>query len=180
MLSIMIWFVGTLVLTALSWQALADRRSARFARFLAVVALWAVLVMSGPAWLHAVRLVSQILSWLLLAAFLLLGVSGLYALSVAGVLPLPGSGKPASSDRRVLVQSGPYRRIRHPVHLALVLLGWAAAFRAPSFFSVVLALITTGLFYFCSYLEDLENLERFGEEYDRYMEKTSMFIPGVF
>jgi protein-S-isoprenylcysteine O-methyltransferase Ste14 len=54
------------------------------------------------------------------------------------------------------------------------------AFKDLSFFSVVLALIATGLLSFCSYLEDLENLEKFGEEYDRYTEKTRMFIPGVF
>jgi protein-S-isoprenylcysteine O-methyltransferase Ste14 len=180
MLSIMIWFVGTLVLTAFSWRILADRRSSRFARFLAVVTLWALLVWSAPAWLHTVRLIPQILSWALLAASLLFGLSALYVLSAAGVLPLLRSRQSATPNSRTLVQSGPYKHIRHPIHLALLLLCWAAAFRVLSFFSVVLALIATALFCFCSYLEDLENLERFGEEYDRYMEKTGIFIPGVF
>jgi protein-S-isoprenylcysteine O-methyltransferase Ste14 len=180
MLSIMVWFVGTLVLAAFSWRVFADRRSSRFSRLLAVLTLWALLVMSAPGWFRNVLSISQIISWVLLAASLVLALSGLYALSGAGGSPRDRSKATSSAKVSTLVTAGPYRYIRHPLHMSLVLLGWGAAFKALSFFSIVLALIATGLLYYCSYQEELENLDRFGEEYDRYMGNTRMFLPGVF
>jgi protein-S-isoprenylcysteine O-methyltransferase Ste14 len=78
-----------------------------------------------------------------------------------------------------LVASGPYRHIRHPMYASLLLLVWGAGFKTASFVSVVLAIAASFLLYVTAYYEELENLERFGEEYDRYMQHTKMFIPGL-
>ena len=176
----MIWFLGSLILAALSWRAFADRTSSRFALFLAEVALWAVLVMSSPGWMRNVLSVIQIVSWILLTLALLLGLSGKYALWGGGSSGQPRRDAAIIPHAARLVTAGPYRFIRHPVYMALILFGWGAALKVASFSSVALAAITTGLLYYCSYREERENLERFGTEYDRYMETTRMFIPGVF
>jgi protein-S-isoprenylcysteine O-methyltransferase Ste14 len=175
----MIWFVGTLILAALSWQAFTDRRSSRFALFLAQATLWAVLVMSAPGWFRNVLSIGQIISWILLLLSLFLAASAFVALSGARGSPQRPSGTTRPSPVSALATKGPYRYIRHPLHAALMLLAWGAASKVPSFFSIALALVTTGLLCYTSYLEELENLERF-EEYDRYMGETRMFIPGVF
>lgn len=180
MLLIMIWFLGSLILAALSWRAFADRTSSRFALFLAEVALWAVLVMSSPGWFRNVFSILQIVSWVLLTVSLVLGLSGFYALSGGGRSGKSRRGGAGIPHAATLVTGGPYRFIRHPVYMALILLGWGAAFKAPSFSGFVLAVIATGLLYYSSYLEEMENLERFGTEYDRYMETTRMLVPGVF
>jgi protein-S-isoprenylcysteine O-methyltransferase Ste14 len=180
MLSIMIWFVGTMVLASLEWRAFGDRRSSRFARFIGEVILWALLVMSAPGWFRNVLSIPHVISWALLAVSLVLALSGLHALSSAGSHQRDRSRVANAAEVSTLVTAGPFKYIRHPLHMSLVLLGWGAAFKVLSFFGILLALIATGLLYFCSYLEELENLERFGEEYDRYMENTRMFVPGVF
>jgi protein-S-isoprenylcysteine O-methyltransferase Ste14 len=176
----MIWFIGTLILAALSWRAFADRRSSRFGLFLAEATLWAVLVMSAPGWFRDPLSIAQIVSWILLAGALVLAVSAFVVLSGGRRSPRRSPGTTRPSQVSPLVTNGPYRYVRHPLYAALMLLAWGAAFKAPSFFSIVLALITTGLLYYTSYQEELENLERFGQEYDLYMGTTTMFIPGVF
>jgi protein-S-isoprenylcysteine O-methyltransferase Ste14 len=179
MLSIMIWFVGAIGLAGYSWRSFADLRSSRFARFIAEVVLWALLVMSASGWFRYVLSVPQVVSWMLLTVSLVLALSGFYALSGARGSPRDRSRTPNPSRVVNLVMAGPYKYIRHPLDTALMLLGWGAAFKVLSFWSVSLALIATGLICYCSYQEELENLERWGEKYDRYIESTWMFLPGV-
>ena len=60
-----------------------------------------------------------------------------------------------------------------------MLLAWGAALKGAGVFSLLFALCASGLLYVACYQEELENLERFGESYDAYMERTKMLIPGI-
>jgi protein-S-isoprenylcysteine O-methyltransferase Ste14 len=181
MLGIMVFLVGALVIAALSWRVFSDVRSHGFARFWVFVVLWALIVMNASAWFRDVLSARQLLSWLLLAGSLWLAFAGFLALRrVRG--PAGPRRRPTQytfEETTGLVTTGPYRFIRHPLYVSLLLLGWGAALKSAGFFSIMFALCTSGLIYITSYLEELENLERFGEAYDQYMGRTKMLIPGV-
>lgn len=78
-----------------------------------------------------------------------------------------------------VVDTGPFRRVRHPLYLA-ALLGYAAtAISSLSLISFVL-LIPVFVFYntIASYEEKLLEA-RFGESYQEYERRTGKWLPGV-
>lgn len=178
---IMLYFVGALAIAGVFWRTFSDLRSHGFMRFLAFEAIWTVLVMNLTAWFRDPLSWNQIISWALLTTSA--------ALATWGFVVLRNAGKPLSRPQRKgmfafeettkLVTTGPYRRIRHPLYASLLLFVWGAMFKSPSFCGILFALAASFLLYVTAYFEELENLEHFGESYDRYMQVTKMFIPGL-
>ncbi|MBV8088216.1 MAG: isoprenylcysteine carboxylmethyltransferase family protein [Alphaproteobacteria bacterium] len=90
------------------------------------------------------------------------------------------SGLVAIQPGHTLVTSGPYRVIRHPSYLGLLLssLGWGLAFR--SAVGVLLAaLLIPPLLARIRAEEQLLHTE-FGAEYDAYRARTARLVPGAF
>ena len=90
------------------------------------------------------------------------------------------SGLVAIQPGHTLVTSGPYRVIRHPSYLGLLLssLGWGLAFR--SAVGVLLAaLLIPPLLARIRAEEQLLHTE-FGAEYDAYRVRTARLVPGAF
>ena len=90
------------------------------------------------------------------------------------------SGLVAIQPGHELVTDGPYRFIRHPSYLGMIvlMLGWALAFRSGP--GVILAaLIIPPLL---SRIRSEEALLRtqFGEQYDAYCRHTSRLVPGIY
>jgi len=92
-----------------------------------------------------------------------------------------GSSKITIEENHRLIFKGIYKCVRHPVYLGtiLVFFGYALSFRA---------LITPLAFFFSFFIlfknrMDLEEKilkERFGKEYELYMEKTKRLIPFIY
>ncbi len=182
MLSIMIFFLGAMLIAAASARTFSDPRSHGFYRFLAFEAIWAIIVMNAQAWFVNVLAVKQLISWTLLFCSLLLALHAFYLFRVVG-RPTTRTPRPTHfrfEETATLVNVGAYRYIRHPMYASLLLLTWGAAFKTLSFFSILLALAAAGLLVLTARAEEFENLERFGEEYDQYMSRTKMFIPYMF
>jgi protein-S-isoprenylcysteine O-methyltransferase Ste14 len=78
-----------------------------------------------------------------------------------------------------LVTSGPYRRIRHPVYTAqmLVSFGWSLA--VGGWLTALCALLLSILLYFKALGEERRLLLRFSEYHD-YKVHTRRFIPFIF
>ena len=181
MLLIMLYFFGALALAGISWRTFGEVRSHGFMRFLAFEAIWAAVVMNLTAWFRDPFSWNQVISWILLIASAIV--------AAWGFMELKRSGKPLAAPQRKgnfafeettrLVSTGPYRHIRHPLYASLLLFTWGTVFKSVSFFGIVLGLAGSFLLYVTAYYEELENLERFGEAYDSYMQRTRMFVPGV-
>jgi protein-S-isoprenylcysteine O-methyltransferase Ste14 len=182
MLDIMVFFVGALVIAALSRRSLADPRSHGFMRFLAFEAIWALIVMNAGSWFRDPLSLRQIVSWAILIASAALAVEAFRKLASSGnPRPVtPESPLYTFENTSQLVSAGIYGKIRHPMYASLILFAWGAALKSTSFWSIATALAATGFLFFTARTEELENLERFGEPYDSYMEETWMFIPGLF
>ena len=182
MLDIMVFFIGALLIAALSHRSLSDPRSHGFMRFLAFEALWALIVMNARPWFRDPLSPHQIVSWLLLAGSAALAASAFLKLGSSGTArPVP-SGSPLFrfENTSQMVTTGVYSKIRHPMYGSLALLGWGAALKGVSFWSLAIAVLASVLVFLTARNEELENLERFGDPYDDYINRTRMFIPGIF
>jgi protein-S-isoprenylcysteine O-methyltransferase Ste14 len=80
-------------------------------------------------------------------------------------------------NTRRLVEVGVYRYIRHPLYASLILFGWGVFFKGVDLLSIALVSMATVLWFLTARYEERFNIDRFGEEYSQYMERTKMFIP---
>jgi protein-S-isoprenylcysteine O-methyltransferase Ste14 len=104
-------------------------------------------------------------------------------LGLAARYHLGGSYSPrgTSSNGKHLIQSGPYRVIRHPIYTAAVLwmIGWPLIIRSFIGAGIGLCFLIPSL---RQRIRDEESnlLKVFGEEYGRYQEKTWRLFPYLF
>lgn len=88
---------------------------------------------------------------------------------------------PAAARGTGLATSGPYRLVRHPIYLGLVILaaGQALAFSDwPALLSVLFAIVPT--FAWRAHAEEALLNQTFGESYALYQKQTGMIIPRLF
>jgi protein-S-isoprenylcysteine O-methyltransferase Ste14 len=79
----------------------------------------------------------------------------------------------------VLIESGIFKHVRHPMYSSLLFLAWGILLRHIEVALCMVALIATCSAVFAAMIEEKENFVYFGEKYRRYMLKTKMFIPRV-
>lgn len=86
-----------------------------------------------------------------------------------------------TGERQPLVTSGPYRWMRHPLYSAGMLLWTGVSLMAASWFFllfvVLFALTWTGVII---PREEAELMDRFGDEYVAYRERTGGLVPRLF
>jgi len=83
-------------------------------------------------------------------------------------------------EQHVLVKSGVYRLVRHPMYLSFLLLGLAQMLLLPNWLAGACGLIGAGLFFaFRMLREERMMLESFGDEYRFYMAHTKRIIPWI-
>lgn len=117
----------------------------------------------------------QIAGWILIAAALLLRVwarahiRGLY------------SGHVEVQEQHHLIQSGPYRFIRHPGYAGLLLLALGVAVGYSSWIGLaaVPLILIPGLIYRMNVEEALLS-RQFGEEYRQYLRRSRRLIPFLW
>jgi len=110
---------------------------------------------------------------------LLLGVAA-YLWSAAS-FALVGKGTPAPVDPpKELVVAGPYRYVRNPMYLGvvLVLLGEALIWASPTLLRYA-ALILLAFHLFVVYYEEPNLRRRFGEAYVHYCRSVPRWLPAV-
>lgn len=87
---------------------------------------------------------------------------------------------PKADEATGLVTTGPYRRVRHPIYLGLILLaaGQAVAFSSwPACLIVLAGIVPT--FAWRARAEEKLLSRTFGERYELYRQRTKMIIPHV-
>jgi protein-S-isoprenylcysteine O-methyltransferase Ste14 len=84
-------------------------------------------------------------------------------------------------ERHTLVTTGIYGRLRHPMYSAFLLSALAQALLLPNWIAGAAGVLGFATMFFCRvWREEQMMLEAFGDEYRRYMARTSRIIPGVF
>jgi protein-S-isoprenylcysteine O-methyltransferase Ste14 len=100
-------------------------------------------------------------------------IQGFYLLHRIG---RPGKG---IQDTTILVKTGIYKYIRHPLYSSLILVAWGVFLKDISLLSASLAILATIFLAVMAIVEERENLQRFGDEYAHYMKSTKRFIPFI-
>jgi len=141
---------------------------------------WLNLFHKSPwtAWLtgfflpHFSQTTSPMLNWLpKLSDPLVVVGAGLFFL---GFIQIYG----AKIRRRGAVTGGLYRFIRHPQYLGLAIVGVGTLLHWPRFLVLVMFVTMLFLYYFLARWEEEQCLQKFGDDYRAYQERTGMFLPG--
>jgi protein-S-isoprenylcysteine O-methyltransferase Ste14 len=117
-------------------------------------------------------------AWMVIGLLLLVLGVGLY-LWCAGAFTFIGKGTPAPIDApKVLVVQGPYRWVRNPMYIAvlLVILGQALVFRSPVLigYAVLFWLVVHA---FVVVIEEPSLRNQFSGPYDDYLRHVPRWIP---
>jgi protein-S-isoprenylcysteine O-methyltransferase Ste14 len=84
-------------------------------------------------------------------------------------------------EQHRLITDGVYRRVRHPMYMALLLYSVGQTLVIPNWMAGPSYLITFGiLFAFRVRAEETMMLEQFGDQYAAYMTRTKRLVPGVW
>ncbi len=79
-----------------------------------------------------------------------------------------------------LVTEGIYRYIRHPLYSSLLFLAWGIFFKSVSKIGFFLVIGASLSLFLTAKIEEKENCDFFGDEYESYIQRTKMFIPYVW
>jgi protein-S-isoprenylcysteine O-methyltransferase Ste14 len=100
----------------------------------------------------------------------------------AGYLLLKEIGKPKGGNfenTTVIVKTGLYRYIRHPLYMSLLILGTGVMMKDPRALQLCLGALNLLAIWLTARIEENEMIARFGDEYRLYMKETKMFIPFI-
>jgi protein-S-isoprenylcysteine O-methyltransferase Ste14 len=171
-LNLVIIIAGTVIIALLSWfLSIKYRRYHGISRFFAFESIFILFLLNYRAWLVEPFSTIHIISWLLL-------IASVY-IALAGYLLLKVRGNPTVNfeDTSVIVKSGIYGYIRHPLYLSLFMLGTGIILKDPGAFQIILGIVNLISLLVTALIEEAEMLSKFGDQYRVYMNETKMFIP---
>lgn len=165
---------GTIFILLFSWfLSLKHKRYHGIPRFFAFESVFILILLNYKVWFKDPLSIHQLISWILL-------IFSIYPV-VAGYILLKRKGKPTRNfeNTSVLVKSGIYGVIRHPLYLSIFLFGTGVVFKDPGKLQILLGVINLIAVWFTARMEESEMIARFGDEYRQYMKETKMFVPFI-
>jgi len=78
-----------------------------------------------------------------------------------------------------LVTHGPYRWVRHPLYTVGFTLFLGFSLMAPSWFTLIVMLLGSAVLAQRTEIEEARLIERFGDDYRVYMQRTGKFFPRL-
>jgi protein-S-isoprenylcysteine O-methyltransferase Ste14 len=165
---------GTLVIIIFSWfYSIRQKRYHGIPRFFAFESIFILLLLNIKYWFSDPFSWNQLISWILL---ILSAWSGL-----AGYFTLKGKGQAVGNfeNTTVLVKSGVFGLIRHPLYFSLLLLGTGIMMKNLSLPSIASGILNLVALWFTARTEEKEMIYKFGQQYRDYISETKMFIPFI-
>lgn len=179
---IIIFFLGTLFFIYISKKTLLNFKVHGFYRFFVFEGTLILIILNIPYWFSNPFSVLQIISWIFLITAVYLVMSSVYYLKTMGnhrERDLESANFKFENTAN-LVKDGIYKYIRHPMYSSLLFLSIATMLKNLTFFTVIIAVLVIILLISSAKIEENENKNFFGLEYDEYMKRTKMFIPYMF
>jgi protein-S-isoprenylcysteine O-methyltransferase Ste14 len=178
-ISSIVFITGSIAIAWVSRASLRHPRSHGFPRFFAFEAILALIIINATHWFGAPFSLQQVVSWLFLVLSILFVVSGFVLLRRSGksFSPSRESTMFEWENTAILVKTGIYRYIRHPMYSSLLFLAWGALLKSVTTGTLTLAGIATLAVFVAAKAEEAENIDRFGHTYRDYMRQTRRFVP---
>lgn len=166
--------IGTILIILFSWSiSLKHKRYHGIPRFFAFESIYLLVLLNIRVWFHDPFCLKQVVSWILLILSAYVALAGYF------LLKKKGRSKGNFENTTVLVKSGVYSLIRHPLYFSLFLLGTGVMMKDPGVPAIVLGVINLIAVGLTALTEEKEMVEKFGEPYKEYMKETKMFIPFI-
>jgi protein-S-isoprenylcysteine O-methyltransferase Ste14 len=154
--------------------------ASRWRSFLGVRLVLAVIVVGYVALTRGHRVSLPTSSPWLIGAGLALCAAGLALAVWARVYLGSNWGMPmARKEQPDLVETGPYRTIRHPIYTG-ILLGLVGSALATSLFGLIAVAVIGGFFIYSARREERYMTGLFPDAYPAYKHSTKMLVPFVF
>lgn len=169
-----ILIIGTIINIIFSWLfSIKARRYHGIYRFFSFESIIVLILCCAPSWFEHPWKWNQLISWVLLCGAIPLPICGFYSLRTAG--------KPEKQleNTTLLVTTGIYRYVRHPLYASLVLLGTGIFLKNITLPTTACALVNLWAIIATAHTEEREMIEKFGDQYARYMQRTKMFVPFI-
>jgi protein-S-isoprenylcysteine O-methyltransferase Ste14 len=151
-------------------------------RFFAWECMLALVLLNFPMWTKNPFSPHQIASWSLLVISILLALHAVRLLCSIGQ-PSESRHEPELlpfERTSILVTTGVYRYIRHPMYAALLFLAWGAFLKDISAPSIMLVGGASVALFFTALREEEECKRHFGADYIEYIKISKRFVPFVF
>ncbi len=173
-MNIPVLITGTIIIIVFSWFfSIREKRYHGIARFFGFESIFILCMLNIDIWFRDAFSWHQVISWILLFICIYPAIAGFL------LLKRQGMSQKSFENTTVLVNTGIYRYIRHPLYCSLILLGTGVMFKDPGPFQIVCGIINLIAMTITALIEEKEMLARFGPEYTDYMKKTKMFIPFI-
>ena len=103
-------------------------------------------------------------------------------LLISGFIAKSGLGQVFGEvrDQPIVIQTGVFSMVRHPIYLSAILLYLSLLIFSSSIISFVIWIIIISFYYYISEYEEKLLLKKFGKEYEEYMKEVPMLIPRLF
>jgi len=178
-LEAIVFTVASAALIYISRASLRAPTSHGFYRFFAWELMLLLVVMNLDGWYDAPGTLDQTVSGILMGISLVLVIVGYQSLRQFGQLDDNRGEEPLLEFEKttVLVTSGIFRYIRHPMYSSLIFLDWGLFFKRVSWLSGDIALIACIFLVLTALSEEKENTRYFGTQYQEYMKCTRRFVP---
>lgn len=165
---------GTIIIVVFSWFfSIKHKRYHGIVRFFSFESIFILLLLNYRFWFVDPFSINQIISWTFLIASIFPGISG-YLL-----LKRKGKSEDSFENTTVLVKTGVYKYIRHPLYCSLLLFGTGVMFKHMGTLQIILGTVNFTAIILTALIEEGEMISKFGVDYKEYMKETKMFIPSI-
>ena len=174
--------IGTLFFTVVSHQSIRQPGTHGYYRFFAWELMLLLYVLNMPAWYQDMDALHQVIAGGFFMVSLFMVVTGAIQLRLFGKPDDKRNDVPMLHFEKttVLVTTGIYRYIRHPIYGSLFFLCWGFFFKDPSIAGGMIALVASVFLMLAAQVEETECIRFFGEEYLDYMKRSKRLIPFVW
>jgi protein-S-isoprenylcysteine O-methyltransferase Ste14 len=170
----LIFASGTIFIILFSWfLSIRYKRYHGISRFFAFESVFILLMLNAHQWFKDPFSPVHIISWILL-------IFSIYPVT-EGYILLKRKGRPTVNfeNTSVLVRSGIYGYIRHPLYLSIFIFSTGVVLKDPGITQIILGIVTLVSIFITAKIEEGEMTAKFGPEYREYMKQTKMFVPGI-
>lgn len=180
--TVFLFLLGSIIVLFASWKSLFKKNSHGFYRFWGWECILWLLVNNYVFWGENSLSFSQIFSWIFLCYSIYLAIMGFVFLIHLGKPDTKRKDDTLHNFEKttVLVQTGVFKYIRHPLYASLIFLSWGIFLKNTTYFLLIICLLSTLFMYLASRAEEKENISYFGKDYLDYMKHSKMFIPFIF
>lgn len=181
-IKIIVFVLVTILSAFYSRKSLRNRQLHGFYRFFAWEMIIVLILLNIDFWFINPFSIYQIILWALLSCSLFLAIYGIYDLYRKGKPDgiRNDNGLLGLEKTSLLVTSGAYKYIRHPMYSSLLGLTWGACFKSLSWYGLILSVTACLFLVLTAKIEEKENINFFGKKYRDYMKQTKMFIPYIY